>query len=309
MSKKLRIGVIGAGLMGCGIAQTFAAAGHEVSVFNRSPQALKSLAERVRRGLRDLDEDEGAAARVHPCERLADAVSGADYVVEAIREDLEIKQKMFAELEGLTRPDTVLASGTSGIPITRIVSGLRHRERAVGTHWWNPAPLIPLVEVIATAWSDPAVVDWTIALHRQIGKTPVKVCKDVPGFIANRLQHALWREAVSLVENGICDAETVDTCIKASFGRRLAVLGPLENADMVGTDMTLAIHETILPAIDSTPGPSPYLRELVARGKLGWKSGEGFHSWTPEQKQGLQDRLVRHLKAARAAERKAGEAV
>lgn len=305
MSRKLRIGVIGAGLMGCGISQTFASAGHEVSVFDVFPQALNSLLERVRKGLRDLDENEDDAARIHPCAQLADAVVGADYVVEAAQENLEAKQKIFVELEGVVRPDTVLASNTSVIPITQIVSGLKRRERAVGTHWWNPATLIPLVEVVATEWSDPKVVDWTVELHRQIGKTPVKARKDVPGFIANRLQHALWREAVSLVENGICDAETVDICIKASFGRRLAVLGPLENADMVGTDMTLAIHETVLPAIDSNPGPSPYLRDLVARGKLGWKSGEGFRTWTPEQKQQLQQKLVGHLKAARAAERKA----
>ena len=117
-------------------------------------------------------------------------------------------------------------------------------------------------------------------LHADAGKTPAHVKKDVPGFIGNRLQHALWREAISLVERGICDAETVDEVIKAAFGRRLAVLGPLENADLVGTDLTLAIHKTVLPDIDSRPGPSPYLERLVAEGKLGFKSGEGFRKWS-----------------------------
>ena len=117
-------------------------------------------------------------------------------------------------------------------------------------------------------------------LHADAGKKPAHVKKDVPGFIGNRLQHALWREAISLVEHGICDAETVDAVIKASFGRRLAVLGPLENADLVGTDLSLAIHQTVLPAIDSRPGPSPYLEELVKSGKLGFKSGEGFRKWS-----------------------------
>src|SRR6202171_6067080 len=126
-----------------------------------------------------------------------------------------------------------------------------------------------------------------MALHASLGKMPVHVKKDVPGFIGNRLQHALWREAISLVENGICDAETVDAVIKASFGRRLAVLGPLENADMVGTDLTLAIHNTVLPAIDSRPGPSPYLERLVAGGKFGFKSGEGFRTWTAEEQAAL----------------------
>jgi 3-hydroxybutyryl-CoA dehydrogenase len=136
-------------------------------------------------------------------------------------------------------------------------------------------------------------------LHAEAGKKPAHVKKDVPGFIGNRLQHALWREAVSLVENGICDAETVDTVIKAAFGRRLAVLGPLENADMVGTDLTLAIHKTVLPDIDSRPGPSPYLEKLVKDGKLGFKSGEGFRTWSPEQQQELRAKVLKHLKKAR----------
>ena len=143
-------------------------------------------------------------------------------------------------------------------------------------------------------------IEWTIALHRDAGKMPVHVKKDVPGFVGNRLQHALWREAIALVEHGICDAETVDTVIKASFGRRLAVLGPLENADLVGTDLTLAIHRTVLPDIEHRPGPSPYLEKLVADGKLGFKSGEGFRQWTPEQQAALRAKVVQHLKKARA---------
>jgi 3-hydroxybutyryl-CoA dehydrogenase len=122
------------------------------------------------------------------------------------------------------------------------------------------------------------------------------VKKDVPGFIGNRLQHALWREAISLVEHGICDAETVDTVVKASFGRRLPVLGPLENADQVGTDLTLAIHNIVLPAIDSRPGPSPYLQKLVAEKKLGFKTGEGFRKWSGSEQAALRDKVIQHLK-------------
>jgi len=161
---------------------------------------------------------------------------------------------------------------------------------------------VPLVEVIGTEWTAPATIDWTMRLHAAVGKTPAHVKKDVPGFIGNRLQHALWREAISLVEHGICDAETVDTVIKAAFGRRLPVLGPLENADMVGTDLTLAIHKTVLPAIDRTPGPSPYLEKLVAAGKLGFKSGEGFRKWSPEQQAALRAKVLQHLKKARESD-------
>ena len=228
------------------------------------------------------------------------AVRDADYVVEAVLEDLPLKQKIFAEIEKHVRPDTILASNTSVIPITSIMQGLEKRERALGTHWWNPPYLVPLVEVIETQWTSPQTVDFTMKLHAAAGKKPAHVKKDVPGFIGNRLQHALWREAISLVEHGICDAETVDTVIKAAFGRRLAVLGPLENADMVGTDLTLAIHQNVLGDIDSRPGPSPYLEKLVKDGKLGFKSGEGFRKWSPEQQTALRAKVLQHLKKARA---------
>jgi 3-hydroxybutyryl-CoA dehydrogenase len=298
---KARIAVIGAGLMGHGIAQVFALAGHDVTITDTLVQNLDSVKTRIAANLRDLGDDESAAERVDPCFDLGDAVREADYVVEAVSENLPLKQKLFAEIERHARPDAILASNTSVIPITSIMQGLEKRERALGTHWWNPPFLVPLVEVIETQWTSPQTVAWTMELHRAAGKKPAHVKKDVPGFIGNRLQHALWREAISLVENGICDAETVDAVIKASFGRRIAVLGPLENADLVGTDLTLAIHENVLPAIDSRPGPSPYLQKLVADGKLGFKSGEGFRKWSPEEQAALRAKVFTHLKATRDA--------
>src|SRR3974390_661329 len=301
---KPRIAVIGAGLMGHGIAQVFALAGHEVNVTDTVMKNLESLERRIAANLRDLGDNESALARVRSCVDLSEAVHGVDYVVEAVFEDLALKQKLFAEIENHVHADTILASNTSVIPITSIVQGLKHRERALGTHWWNPPFLLPLVEVIETQWTSPETVAWTMDLHADAGKTPAHVKKDVPGFIGNRLQHALWREAVALVENGICDAETVDAVIKAAFGRRLAVLGPLENADMVGTDLTLAIHETVLPAIDSRPGPSPYLEKLVAQARPGLKRGEGFLKRQPEQQRELRANVLRHLKKAREADAK-----
>jgi 3-hydroxybutyryl-CoA dehydrogenase len=297
---KARITVLGAGLMGHGIGQVFALAGHEVRIYDPIAASLDQVKTRISANLRDLGDDQRAAERVHPCADLAEAARDADYVVEAAPEDLPLKEKLFQEVEGYVRADTILASNTSVMPITSIMQGLKDRSRALGTHWWNPPFLVPLVEVIETQWTSPAAIAWTMKLHTDAGKKPAHVKKDVPGFIGNRLQHALWREAVSLVENGICDAETVDAVIKAAFGRRLAVLGPLENADMVGTDLTLAIHKTVLPAIDARPGPSPYLEKLVATGKLGFKSGEGFRKWTPEEQAALRARVVQHLKKARA---------
>jgi 3-hydroxybutyryl-CoA dehydrogenase len=288
--------------MGHGLAQVFALGGHDVSIYDAVDASLKTVKERISTNLRDLGDDPRAVERVRPTGNLEDCVRDTNYVVEAVSEDLALKQKLFAEIETYVSNATVLASNTSVIPITDIMRGLKQPERALGTHWWNPPYLVPLVEVIETEWTHPLVTRFTMELHRDLGKTPAHVKKDVPGFIGNRLQHALWREAVALVEHGICDAETVDTVIKAAFGRRLAVLGPLENADMVGTDLTLAIHKTVLPAIESRPGPSPYLEQLVANGKLGFKSGEGFRTWTPAQQQALRAKVLQHLKKARESD-------
>jgi 3-hydroxybutyryl-CoA dehydrogenase len=252
-----RVAVVGAGLMGHGIAQVFALAGHDVTITDTVMQNLDTVIARIAANLRDLGDDPAAISRVRPCVDLAEAVRDADYVVEAVLEDLPLKQKLFVDIERHARADAILASNTSVIPITAIMQGLKHRERALGTHWWNPPFLVPLVEVIETQWTSPQTVAWTMELHRTAGKKPAHVKKDVPGFIGNRLQHALWREAISLVENGICDAATVDAVIKASFGRRLAVLGPLENADLVGTDLTLAIHAFANGAPKSKPRYAP----------------------------------------------------
>ncbi|HMK85618.1 MAG TPA: 3-hydroxyacyl-CoA dehydrogenase family protein [Steroidobacteraceae bacterium] len=297
MGARARIAVIGAGLMGHGIAQVFAQHGHSVRVFDPAPAMLDTLLERIRANLRDLDQDAAAVKRVIPTAALAEAVRDADLVVEAGPENLPTKQQLFKDIEAAAPRDAILASNTSVIPITRIMAKLEHKSRGLGTHWWNPPYLVPLVEVIRTEWTDPAVIDRTSELLGGAGKTPVTVHKDVAGFVGNRLQHALWREAIALVQNGVCDAATVDTVVKASFGRRLAVLGPLENADLVGTDLTLAIHETVLPDIDATRGPLPYLRQLVESGRLGMKSGEGFRRWTPEAQQALRRRVLEHLRA------------
>ncbi|MCX7240867.1 MAG: 3-hydroxyacyl-CoA dehydrogenase family protein [Burkholderiales bacterium] len=297
-----QISIIGAGLMGHGIAQVFALAGHTVRVYDPDFQAMASLRERIAKNLADLGQDVNAASRVFPTEDLGQCVTGSDVVFEAGPENLAFKQKLFAQLELLAPAHALLASNTSVIPITNIMADVKIGARAMGTHWWNPPYLVPLVEVIKTPATDSVLAQKMFDLLAKVGKTPAMVEKDVPGFIGNRLQHALWREAIAIVAEGICDAQTLDTVVKASFGRRLPVIGPLENADLVGTELTLAIHETVLPAIDSTPGPSPYLKQLIREGRLGMKSGEGFRTWTPEQQAQLRARVLRHLKAMNAAE-------
>lgn len=291
--------VIGAGLMGHSIAMTLARAGHDVAITDPLPEARARVGARIAETLKLIESNDAEIARtqkrIEIFESVAGAVREAVLVIEAGPEKLAVKQAIFAEVEAHAPEGCILASNTSVLPITDIMRGLRLKGRALGTHWWNPPHLIPLVEVIRTEWTDDAAMAAVTNLLKDAGKTPVRVEKDVPGFIGNRLQHALWREAISLVERGICDAESVDMVVKASFGRRLAVLGPLENADLVGTDLTLDIHDTVLADLEHRPGPSPYLQGLVAEGKLGMKTGQGFRRWTKQEAAAARARVASHL--------------
>jgi len=300
-----KIGVVGGGLMGHGIAYLLAAAGHRVAVFEPSAEIRASLAARLQ-AIADLLEDDDPALlqRIAVHATLAPAVQGAAFVFEAAPEKLPLKQKIFAELERFTAPDTILASNSSAIPSTEIGRHLAHRERVVGTHFWNPPHLVPLVEVVQNEKTGPDVVQRTIQLLRDAGKTPVHVRRDVPGFVGNRLQHAMKREAIALVAAGVCDAETVDIVVREGFGARTAVLGPMEQSDLVGTNLTLDIAEVLYADLDRTPGPHPLLRALVAAGKLGMKTGEGLRKWTPEQADAVRTRLSRFLAAQAKARKK-----
>jgi 3-hydroxybutyryl-CoA dehydrogenase len=292
------IAVIGGGLMGHGIAQTMAEAGAQVAVYDAAPTVLETVVARVQASLVVLDRDAAAAERISVHPTLVAAVADADVVFEAGPEDAALKRSIFADLDRCAPQDAILATNTSVIPVSSVAAAAAHRERIVGTHWWNPPYLIPLVEVVEGAETSPEVIARTLELLRAAGKSPVHVRRDVPGFVGNRLQHALWREAVALVADGVCDAETVDTVVKQSFGLRLPVLGPLENADLVGLDLTLAIHENVLPDLDRTPGPSPFLRKLVGEGKLGMKSGEGFRHWAPGEADRVRQALTAHLRSS-----------
>jgi len=299
-AQKHQIAVIGAGLMGHGIALTLARAGHRVGITDPVAEARASVSGRIVKSMELLGHSEAEIANaqrmIEIFDTTAGAVAAADIVFEAAPEKMDLKRAIFAEVEAHAPETCILASNTSVMPITQIMSGLRLKNRALGTHWWNPPHVIPLVEVIRTEWTDSAVMETMVDALQGAGKTPVRVEQDVPGFIGNRLQHALWREAISLVERGICDADSVDTVIKSCFGRRLSVLGPLENADLVGTDLTLDIHNTVLADLESRQGPSPYLQQLVADGKLGMKSGEGFHKWSREEADRVRNRVTTHLR-------------
>jgi len=304
MSNALTIGVVGGGLMGHGIAYLLAAGGHKAAIYEPTAEVRASLPQRLRSIVDLLGSDAAILDRITTHERLADAVASTAFVFEAAPEKLELKQRIFGELEALTAPDTILASNSSAIPSTEIGRNLKHRQRVVGTHFWNPPHLVPLVEVIQTEWTSDDVVLRTIDLLAAAGRKPVHVRRDIPGFIGNRLQHALKREAIALVAAGVCDAETIDTVVKSGFGVRMAVLGPMEQSDLVGLDLTLDISNVLVADLDRSSDPHPFLREKVKAGKLGMKSGEGFRTWTPEQANDVRERLRRYL----AEQARAGKA-
>jgi 3-hydroxybutyryl-CoA dehydrogenase len=304
----VRVAVVGAGLMGHGIAQVFAGAGHPVSVYDPSAAALATVHERVAANLQRLGLPDGALARITVHERLDDALEGAAFVFEAVPEEVALKVRVIEEITTQAPRDTIVASTTSSLPVALYTPAAVGAERVIGTHFWNPPYLIPLVEVVQGERTSALTVERAMDVLTAAGKLPVHVRQDVPGFVANRLQHALWREAMSIVQHGIADAETVDLCVKNSFGLRLAVMGPLETADLGGLDQVLNIHEQILPFIDRTPGPMRILRDKVAAGELGMKSGQGFLPWTEETATAAHARLADHLIAALAAEKAAPDA-
>ena len=277
----LRAAVLGTGLMGTGIAEVLARHGHQVRLFDADPDASARAAARL-----------PGEATAHP--DLRSAVAGADVVVEAVAEQLTAKQDLFAQVDALN-PDALLATNTSVLPVSQIAARASHPGRIVGTHWWNPPGLIPVVEVVRGQRTSDETMDRAEDLLRSLGKTPVRVERDVPGFVGNRLQHALWREAIALVAEGVCDAQTVDLVVRNTIGLRLAAMGPLENADYVGLDLTLAIHEAVLPSLNADPSPSPLLRELVAAGRLGARTGSGFGSWPPGSRENAAQRLAEHV--------------
>ena len=298
------IGVIGGGLMGHGIAYLFAAAGHHVNVFEPLADVRASLPQRLQAIVALLGDDPRLVERIAAHHSLEPAMRDATWVFEAAPEKLPLKQQIFAEVEKHVAPTTILASNSSAIPSTEIGRHLSKRERVVGTHFWNPPHLVPLVEVIQNEKTSVDVVQRTIELLRQAGKVPVHVRRDIPGFVGNRLQHAMKREAIALVAAGVCDAETIDTVVREGFGARTAVLGPMEQSDLVGLDLALDIAEVLYRDLDRTAGPHPLLREKVGAGKLGMKTGEGFRKWTPQQADAVRNRLSGFLAEQARARRK-----
>lgn len=302
--KKQRIAVIGAGMMGQGCAQAFAMAGYEVRLQSLDDALFRGVRERIRgdlaflaeRGLGSADEVDDTLSLITTTNRLDEALDGADFVLECIFENLEAKRAVFRQMEALVAPDVILATNTSVIRISEIAEACLLPGRVVGAHWWNPPYLIPIVEIISGEKTTEETVERVTRLLSQAGKLPVYVKKDAPGFVGNRLLHALYREAMSIVEQGIADVDTVDLVLKYGPGMRFQVMAPFEHLDMVGLDLGMAVESYLWPHLEDAHEVLPMLREKVAKGELGFKTGGvGFRTWTPEEQKAFRDNLLDHL--------------
>jgi len=302
-----RPAVVGAGVMGHGIALAFALDGRSVTLYDVDEATLAESESRVRSvldtyvatGELDADAADAAAARIDRTTSLSAAVDDAAFVTEAVVEDLDVKRAIFGELSELADPDAVLASNTSGLSITEIASATDRPERVVGTHWFNPPYVVPLVEVVRGAETSDAVVEATYEFFERLGKTPVRVEKDIPGFIGNRLQMAMAYEAFSLLDRGVASPEAIDRAIKAGFGFRLPLLGMFEKADHSGLDVHHDVVEYLLPELDRGTAPNRSLAERVEEEAYGLKTGEGVYDWTDADPETVSERRDEALLALR----------
>ena len=290
-----RVAVLGAGLMGTGIAQLFSAQEQSVALYDPFDEAREAAPGRIREICEAVGDDSACVERISYVSELSEAVDGADFVIEAVPEKPGMKQALFLRLAEATSQNTVLCTNSSVIPVGTIAAQLPDiaASRVVGTHFYNPPYLVPLVEVIQGELTSIETVEAAMRLLDRAGKKPVHIRKDM--VVGNRLQHALWREAISLVASGAIDAEGVDDVVMNSFGLRLPALGPLMNADLVGIELTQDVHREVFSQLCNDNEPNPLLQEMLDRGASGMRSGEGFYAWTPESAAAVHARLARHL--------------
>lgn len=285
-----RVSVIGLGTMGHGIAQTFAMAGCTVTGFDDVKAAGDTVHDRVRQNLRDFvgaelfpaDQVDAVLKRIVVCPTEADAVRDAQFVTEAVREELVAKQELFERLEAHVADDAILASNSSTFPISQSGVRLKRPERAVVTHWFNPPHIVPTVEVVGSPQTNEATIQATLELLRRSGKLAIRINQELPGFLVNRVQIAVMREVWDLFNRGVASVEDIDAAIQGSMGFRLAALGPLRIHDFGGLDIQTAVYRNLTPEIASGTQVPPRVQNIVDAGHHGFKNGHGFYGYSPE---------------------------
>jgi 3-hydroxyacyl-CoA dehydrogenase len=289
--------------MGPGIGAVLARTGIQTALYDVSPEALeqaKAAAELAAGVLERLDaaKEDGGSLRFEA--ELEAALEGADFVIEAVPEKLELKHEVFGQFERAVAPETILASNTSGIPISTIAEACEHPERVVGMHWSNPPHLIPMIEVIPGEQTGEAAVETTSELVRRVGYHPVRE-REVAGFVENRILYAILRECLDLVDRGIISPEGLDLNVRWGIGYKLAVIGPMELLDMAGLDIYNAVGSYLNKDLSTSGEVSQKIRELIDRGRLGMKTGGGIYDYTPEQIDQLRAQRAGKLVAVRKA--------
>lgn len=280
--------IVGNGMMGSGIAAVSSLNGHKTILVGRKLDNAKAAIPKIRANIKELLDnglvDELAANTAYELLFATDDLEGACaeafIVIEAIAENLPAKQELFAKLDGILPIEVPILSNTSGLRITEIAALTQNPQRTATTHFWFPAHLVPLVEVVMGEKTNEEMAVSVKKLLAGWGKAPVLVRRDLPGQLANRILQAVIREAVNIVEIGLAEPEDVDTAIKMGMGIRLPVWGPLEHIDAVGLDLGLSVQRTVLPEISNSQTPSPYLEKIIAQGNLGYKTGKGFYDWS-----------------------------
>ncbi len=281
------VAVIGAGTMGNGIAQVVAQAGYNVKLHDVNPRQLERACTRIeaiqklfmQEDLVPVEAARAARERITTTTHLEESLMDVQYVLEAVPERLPLKQQLFVQFEECCPDDAILATNTSGLRITDIASVCRHPERVGGMHWVNPPEIVPLVEVIRGERTSDATVDAIYKVTERLGKMPVVVNMDIPGFVSNRLQYAVLREALHLVETGAVSAQDVDRTLKCGVGFRYPWLGPLETVDLGGVDVFYGVGQYLLKELSNMSAPPEFFGKLVQEGKLGIKSGQGFYDY------------------------------
>lgn len=299
------VAIIGNGLMGQGISQVFARAGKTVRLVGRNPESLekamavirRNLDAFVQRGLTRSEDARAAFARITTSTRIEDA-GGVDHVIEAVPAVRETQREVFGKLDAVCARDVVLGS-TSGQPISLMTARMKHPERAVAMHFIYPAQLIPIVEVCGGPQTAPHVVTWACDVLKAVGQTPALMNKEVDGFIINRLQFAVLREAWSMWANGVASAEAIDSSFRMSLGRRYSITGPIESAELGGLDIMHTFGEFLLPDLDTSNTPPGAVAELVQAGHFGLKSGKGVYDWSTRDGKALLEaraaKLFQHI--------------